>query len=223
MLRHIFVFVVITSSFFAANWDEFSQKEWTRYASSNVENKLSRPQFDSILYYINHDHFAINQCLRGTSECDSDTTNRIKNMESSLKLLPKYKEQSFRGASFEYNNELFKKYTTVGNEVSDPAFLSSSTDRYVAESFIMEGGTENLILCIIQGNSGRDLVDFNSGWEREVLFPPGTKFRITNVYQERVTNEDGDLDNDLVNIVEMTETSAPYKPSKRIFNLLYKY
>lgn len=124
--------------------------------------------------------------------------NRVNNplMEAQIKLtsealakLPLYKEITYRGVCL-LNKDIADSYLKKENIVSDPAFMSSSKDIYVAYDFL-EGEKDCIpILMIIDGHTGADLSEFAKYYfghdsiqyeEEEVLFNHGKKFLVEKV------------------------------------------
>ncbi len=89
----------------------------------------------------------------------------------------------------------FKELNQVGATVVDMGFLSTARD----QPGCIPGAVSHEVLEIITSKSGRDVSPlslFGSG-EREVLFKPGTRFRVTAVYEVTAgVRSDGTVDPD---------------------------
>lgn len=107
-------------------------------------------------------------------------------LERALKKIPRYYGFSERSIRAEEGSALFQGYTTVGNVVTEAAFVSTSR--------LHGQGPGNLILKII-GSSGRSIENYNSSFpgEGEILFLPGTKFEVIHVKKRNNIPSDNTL------------------------------
>lgn len=110
-----------------------------------------------------------------TPEADREAIEkRIAAAASGLAKLPKYDGIAFRGTNLP--DHVLPNWRR-GARVSDPAFVSSSVDDAVAENFRRGGNA----FITITGRSGVDVQQLSYfGAEAEILFRPGTSFRVVN-------------------------------------------
>lgn len=183
--------------------------EYQIYLKDHPNTKLTYPEYFAISSYKNMDYSSYNTYLRTGEIYGEHTPVRLKYMLSGMKKLPPVKIVTYRGTSFEVDPDLFAYYTKIGQIVSDPGFTSTSVSREIAESFIADNGYEYFILMIIKGFSGRDLAGIGyigvDKAEREILFLPGTKFRITKTRKIKITMPDYGLENSSVTEVTLEE------------------
>ncbi|ORM70496.1 PAAR domain-containing protein [Pantoea rwandensis] len=120
-------------------------------------------------YTTNEGYSAINPALRGTTELTPNLEAFADHATEGLLKLPAYAGETSRGIS-ELPSSVLNQ-NQIGNVVSDPAFMSTSAK----EPF---SGNININ---IKGTSGKD-INFLSQYpnEAEVLYPPGTKFKVVN-------------------------------------------
>lgn len=99
---------------------------------------------------------------------------------------PLYKGTVYRGAELPAD---IVATLRPGATFSDPAFLSSSTDKERATPFSFAGSCSRLF--VITSKTGLAVTLFSSvRAEQEVLFRPGTMFKITSVELNVVTMEE---------------------------------
>lgn len=102
------------------------------------------------------------------------------NMIDAWPILNRYSGISYRGIAFHKSNiPDFKK----GQIVESPSFTSTSTLREVAETYLQNSSDYQNVLFIIKSSlNGVDLWAhrLSSTNEGEILFPPGTKFKISS-------------------------------------------
>jgi hypothetical protein len=217
-------FLILFMSLFGIcfGFDSAYKINYEHYLLANPETELSLPEYDAISKYKNMTYVDINHFLRNGQWYKNKYDSEVELLKSGVKKLKAYKGITWRGTSFECQEELFTQYTTVGGIVSDPAYVSSSQKRSVAESFLMDNGEELLVLFKISGTTGRSLSGIgNSGIdtaEQEILFPAGTRFKVLSTHVENITYEEYELENTPVTVVELKELASPV----RIFSLLYQ-
>ena len=105
----------------------------------------------------------------------------VDSAQHGLAKMPKYVGRSARGMSFD-EAELQKVLSTYrkGAVVEDSAFVSSS----YGEQAAFDGN----VFMQINGRTGVNISSFSKyNREREVLFMPGTRFRVDNVVQSNGT------------------------------------
>jgi len=96
---------------------------------------------------------------------------------------PAYKGTSWRGVKFETTWEFNSFIETIEKNkskgISFPEFISSSQDERVIKKFT--GQPHRSVVFEIRGKNGMNIgKEFDTGREREVLFKPGSKFKITS-------------------------------------------
>ncbi|NOJ18699.1 ADP-ribosyltransferase [Vibrio jasicida] len=112
----------------------------------------------------------------------------IKQVRSAMKKLPHYKGVTYRGA---WAKQSLLNKLQVGDVVVEPAFTSSSTIPEIAKRFavVRPNSPQPLqrVLYEVQvRNSGRALGGLSEfGGEAEVLLPPNTYYRVTNIELNR--------------------------------------
>lgn len=112
----------------------------------------------------------------------------IKQVRSAMKKLPRYKGVTYRGA---WAKQSLLNKLQVGDVVVEPAFTSSSTIPEVAKRFAVVRPNSPLplqrVLYEVQVKSnGRALGGLSEfGGEAEVLLPPNTYYRVTNIELNR--------------------------------------
>ena len=188
--------------------------EYKSFLKDNKNTKLSYSEYFALSEYKNNDYEFFNRYLRTGELCGKHTVARTKLILAGLKKLPGFKGKSYRGVSFEDFPDLFTYYTTVGNIVSDPGFMSTSTDRKVAITFLQDTGVDLLLLMTIYGKSGKIVRGIGAAGddsEDEVLYPPGTKFKVIKTKTVRMTMPDYDLNNTKVTQVILKEVTKEKK------------
>ncbi|GLQ76245.1 ADP-ribosyltransferase [Vibrio penaeicida] len=112
----------------------------------------------------------------------------IKQVRSAMKKLPRYKGVTYRGA---WARQSLLNKLQVGDVVVEPAFTSSSTIPDIAKRFavVRPNSSKPLqrVLYEVQVKShGRALGGLSEfGGEAEVLLPPNTYYRVTNIELNR--------------------------------------
>ncbi len=155
--------------------------------------KLSKAQKLAIFNYTLGYFESLNPALySGKINNEQVAFSRV--LDLALSKLPSQKVKVYRGTSKRF-------LAAVGNVVEFKAYSSSSLDRGVAESFIVDR------LLILKLKSGKDIQQYsNAGGEREILIPRGVKFRVENVSIKKIVfeGEEG-LKSVKVEVVEMVE------------------
>jgi uncharacterized protein (UPF0218 family) len=116
----------------------------------------------------------MNSALRqGDTAALQDLDLLIRGATSALNQLPEHVGQVFRGIHTDPASaaEIATRYNP-GDVVTEHAFTSTSAD--LNKSF------DGPIEMIIDSKTGRDITDISryGDLEREVLFPPGTRFKV---------------------------------------------
>ena len=138
-------------------------------------------------------HYQINRLLRGdipkfeNNLQDWQTPNKQQTINdymqqarfatAALNALPDYKLMAWRQTSLKPQD--IAKYKE-GDIITEPSFLSSSEG--IAEAQKFQGN----VLFSILSRTGKQIKNYSDGpHEREVLFRPGTKFKVFSVKQEQ--------------------------------------
>jgi hypothetical protein len=118
-----------------------------------------------------------------TDELDVSQRARVDALNRALEKLPKYDGLVLRGSDIPL--EVLEQYRP-GEEITELAFLSTTTNPAVARSPAFEGNVEFQILS----RSGRDVssVSMYPG-EQEILFPSGTVFYVVDKVVDPLTGK----------------------------------
>jgi hypothetical protein len=113
----------------------------------------------------------LNNALR-IDALDASQQARVDALNRALEKLPAYEGPVVRGTNVP--QEVLDGYKP-GEVVSEPAFMSTSTNPAVAQSPTFAGNVEFRILS----TTGRDISSLSLfPGEQEILFPPGAKFYV---------------------------------------------
>lgn len=124
----------------------------------------------------------MNNALR-SAEMDASQQVRIEAVKTALAKLPPYEGPVVRGTNLP--PEVLARYRP-GEVITEDAFLSTTTNVGVARSPTFAGNVEFRILS----KSGRDISSFSLfPEEREILFPPGTKFYVSSKRVDPLTGK----------------------------------
>jgi hypothetical protein len=154
---------------FAKGTDEWAAAVSERYPT------LSKDDVLGIYDYTTNDGYDVmNGYLRNPAAHDTEAAaaaqQRVDRAVAGLEKLPQYDGVSYRGTNLP--PDVLKAWEP-GEVVSDKAFMSSSVDRRVADSFGKE------VFMRIVGHSGVDIAPLSRfANEVEILFKPGTEFRV---------------------------------------------
>lgn len=176
---------------FIDNW-----QTWQKSQEEDLPNSLAQrlnpdapppteEQANAINVYTGFQYAEINSALRGTGDFSKEDRSALldfaKEANDGLKALPNYSGETYRGTALP--TDVVDKLK-VGGTYSDKAFLSTSSSKEVAEGFSSRSIPENTqrVLFTIEGKYGKDISkasEYKS--EKEVLFSPSSKFKITSV------------------------------------------
>ena len=118
----------------------------------------------------------MNKGLRGEMEISDELQERIDAVDRALSKLPSHEGKTFRGLPFRFEAASLKDSFRVGETFSDGAFFSTSSAKRKAESF-----GEDCLLTVL-GKTGKKIDKYSGAEkEKEVLFRPGTVFKVTAV------------------------------------------
>jgi hypothetical protein len=134
---------------------------------------LDSDDLGALADYTGPGYLDLNNALRG-GEVDASQQARIEAVKTALAKLPPYEGPVIRGTNLP--PEVLARYRP-GELITEDAFLSTTTNAGVARSPTFAGNVEFRILS----KSGRDISPFSVfPGEREILFPPGTKFYVSS-------------------------------------------
>lgn len=166
-------------------------KEQKHMVDDAAINTLSNTELNSVNVYSTEAHKKINPSLRDGIIAADDSPKKLdenklaytQTMVSGMNKLPPYKGQVYRHSSlFAGYNEV----NQVGATVSDMAFMSTT---YLATSLKALFGSD--ILEIIVSKSGRFIKPLSKAAdEDEVLFKPGTRFKVTKRFEAELDPND---------------------------------
>ncbi|WP_231990116.1 ADP-ribosyltransferase [Mycobacterium sp. 852002-51971_SCH5477799-a] len=140
---------------------------------STPPGHLDSDDLGALADYTGPGYLDLNNALRG-GEMDASQQVRIEAVKTALAKLPPYEGPVIRGTNLP--PEVLARYRP-GEVITEDAFLSTTTNAGVARSPTFAGNVEFRILS----KSGRDISPFSLfPGEREVLFPPGTKFYVSS-------------------------------------------
>jgi ankyrin repeat protein/uncharacterized protein YegL len=111
---------------------------------------------------------------------DSSIKGQIDIMCNALSNLPPFVGETFMGVNVVDRN-LFQ----IGNEISFPGFLSTSSLWRVATEHVKEFSTKKKegTIFIVKSKTGRFVGQYSEfSYDSEVLYRPFTKFKVTNLY-----------------------------------------
>jgi hypothetical protein len=141
---------------------------------------LTSEELSALTDYTGTGHADLNSALRSDA-VDATQHARIEALNKALEKLPPYHGPVVRGANLP--PEVLAQYLP-GEVVTEPAFLSTTTNPAIAQSPAFSGNVELRILS----TTGRDLSSVSIlPHEREILFPAGTKFYVLSRTLDPVT------------------------------------
>jgi N12 class adenine-specific DNA methylase len=146
---------------------------------------LTEEEANAVLEYKTAEAYKINAKLREDENLLTDAQKDIvKLLDSALEKLPKYKGKVYRTVSFddvfnaeeEYNS--FLETHSQDSVVFYDAYTSVSSK---SDGHPMSDKTKYSVTLEIDGESGRDIDGFGNNFEKEVVYPRGFSFIVTNV------------------------------------------
>lgn len=130
---------------------------------------LTPRQKAAIQDYTDKGYERINQQLRD-HRLTPATATKIAILTAALDQLPAFRGDVYRGTTLS-DRDLLERYRAVGSEVIEPAFTSASRS-----PLKMYGGN---VLFYVVSKRGRDVSHWSAQpEEEEVLFRPGTRFKV---------------------------------------------
>lgn len=178
-------------------WEAEQQNAQTNKSLAEKLNPDAPPptedQAKAINTYTGSMYRDINGLLRGSKqfgdpEYEQKVLDVVEKASEGLRSLPDYKGETYRGTAL--SNEIVEKMQ-VGGTYSDKGFLSTTSDKNIADTFSgSNAGTgKTQVFFTIDGKHGKDISSASKfGNEKEILFNPSSKFRITSM-----ENKDGIL------------------------------
>lgn len=185
--------------------DEYFEEYFLKDYERLTEIKLHSPEYykfrdyklnEAIKSYSSMGYFDLNRGLR------AGTTNpyilsRAKLLCLALRNIEPYTKTSFRLADLP-KNVLNQYLASEGQVITEKAFISSSSARLGARTYMFLAGDSANVQFIIKSKTGRKIKDQAAiKFEFEVLFSAGSKFLVTKV--KRTSDKDG------LNKIWMTE------------------
>jgi hypothetical protein len=158
----------------------FGEPRYNQYSKEIDKLKLVHPELSNIPMedlvavrgYTSSDYSMLNKALRSGDPAELKRLNAyIKSAESGLSQLPSYQGSVFRGTNL--SSEAASKYKP-GQTVTEDFFFSTAANPRGA----FPGNTQ----YTIRSSNGKR-IEFLSevSYEKEVLFPPGTNFKVLSV------------------------------------------
>ncbi len=146
--------------------------------------KIPKEDLMALKAYTGDYYRKMNSALRGETalwKTQEGMASGVKGASSALNQLPSHQGTVFRGAHLD--PAVLDKYVK-GEVIAEKAFLSTTLDESVAKNF----GNANTLFVINAVKNGRD-VSFLSDYaaEKEVLFTPGTAFKVLSKDLDKTT------------------------------------
>ena len=161
---HIMGLCMFTNNSFISNQINYA------IASAVYSNRIKEIENGNIEPSISLNSLTIDSSIRG----------QIDIMCNALSDLPSFVGETFMGVN-RVNRNLFQ----IGNEISFPGFLSTSSLWRVATEHVTEFSTKKKegTIFIVKSKTGRFVGQYSQfSYDSEVLFRPFTKFKVTNLY-----------------------------------------
>ena len=160
---------------------DMTYKEWKKkYVDGNVEDaiKLSNPEIKALNDYIGSDSYKINEVLRQGEKLTESQRILVKNLDSALDKLPKYKGNLQRSLHFRSEDAIiyFINQHEVGTEKTYKEFLSTTK----GDAYNPDGQVQ---IFIEDAKNAVDISSINEG-EQEVLYKRGSSFYVLNVVKK---------------------------------------
>lgn len=146
---------------------------------------LSRSEKDALQDYSTDKFQAINGSLRDGSP-SGENKRIVEKMDSALERAPKYQQATVRSFTLPAGEEgkRIRSQLTSGGVLEDAAYTSTRKRPTVTDmaAFTTKQTASDQVVLRVEGKSGVDMssLSLNPG-EGEVLFPRGSKFRVTKV------------------------------------------
>jgi hypothetical protein len=137
------------------------------YSAEELNALEEGAAYVSLQGYVGPEYSYYNTYLR-----NGGTAETFRPVLDEMEALPVARRPVYRGTRLSRFNEWVE-----GSYFCDPAFLSASSDKKVAVNW--KGGPDACVLTIIP-KQGRVLGQAGVEGEQEVLFPPGTRFKVVS-------------------------------------------
>lgn len=162
--------------------DEENRKQYGRKATEwkKRAERITEDEKGAVIRYVSPDSYVLNDKLRrgALSELTEFERQWMKKIDNALEKLPFYEGYLNRSLYFHFEEDARNFYDSmvVGEEYIPEQYLSTTK----REVYNEDGQVQ---IYIPDAKKGKDLGEFND-MEKEVLYPIGSKFRITNKEQK---------------------------------------
>lgn len=141
-------------------------------------------QKDAVTYYTKEGYRPLNNCRRRNLMCDKVDYGKAMELNKLLTSAPKFEGEVYRGVEFSSKEkaDAFISNFKKGGIYVDPGFMSTSTNKNIADQFKDSGNGGLGISLKIKSKNGaaiKSLSDIPS--ENEVLFGANSKFFVKNI------------------------------------------
>ncbi len=151
---------------------------------STGRGQLTDDEKTAIKLYSELEYSAMNLQLRTGQKGKADLTSAMQLVVSGMNKLPPYKGIAYR--TFVTEPKHYFDVIQPGTLIVDLAFQSASPSLKGVEAFLSQQTGTKHIYCMIHSKSAVNIMDFASlKKEGEVLFRPGTKFRLEKVWEHK--------------------------------------
>ncbi len=160
------------------NIQMFAQKKdsWIqKYKNVEWFQKMSYDEKNATLNYISSESYIVNSMLYNKLELDDYYSNIVKNLDSALKKIPKYKGTVVRTVQIYSKKQLNNLLSIFDNDEGIGSWSS-----YISSSINIYDDQMNLIFYI-KSKTGRNLSLLNDEGGGEILFERNTKFKLMTV------------------------------------------
>ena len=150
----------------------------------NLPSGVRQSEVDAIFGYSLGEYQDYNTILRGYEGAPSSFGPRMQQqydlVVSGLRKLPEHSGPTYRGADLSPDQLLkYKQAFQGGERISDSGFISTTQSSSRLNNYINTDPSKIPVKMEVRGRSGRDISSIsNYPQEQEVLFMPGTKFKV---------------------------------------------
>ena len=179
-----------------AEFAELVKDEFLNERQQAVADQIGEEEAKAILRYTveeqNMSYKTVNPALRTGVSMSPEDKLLVKHVDHGLEQMPIHDGKTYRGivtpSDYDSSKDYIDQNFKVGQVVRDDAYLSTSKDRVLADTF--SNGTygygtegERGIIIEVYSRQGRDISSLAVRQsEKEVLFPRSTRFVVDNVY-----------------------------------------
>lgn len=149
------------------------------------DNNITKYERKALVAYIRNEHKKLNEFLTTGIAENSNISETIKDLDSCLDKLPKYKgEKLYRYVKIDDSKKesiiksILNNYQK-GNIIDEPRYMSTTSDSIFDDEWLKESPVRFIIKPKKQNTKARDIRFFNHE-EKEVLFQRNTKFKVGN-------------------------------------------